>query len=80
MLFDTPGFTSFDILDAEEDELQFLYPEISARVGGCRYDSCRHIKEPDCRIREAVLQGKIHESRYRSYVNQYKEIQERRKY
>lgn len=26
MLFDTPGFTSFDILEAEEDELQFLYP------------------------------------------------------
>lgn len=80
MLFDTPGFTSFDILDAEEDELQYLYPEISALVGGCRYDNCRHIKEPDCCIREAVLQGKIHESRYRSYVNQYKEIQERRKY
>lgn len=80
MLFDTPGFTSFDILDAEEDELQYLYPEIAALIGGCRYDNCRHIKEPDCCIQEAVRQGKIHESRYRSYVNQYKEIQERRKY
>lgn len=80
LMFDTPGFTSFDVLDAEEDELHFLYPEMSALIGGCRYDDCRHIKEPDCCIREAVKQGKIHESRYQSYVNQYHEIRERRKY
>lgn len=80
LVFDTPGFTSFDVLEAEEDELHFLYPEMSALIGGCRFDDCRHIKEPDCCIREAVKQGKIHESRYQSYVNQYKEIQERRKY
>jgi len=80
MIFDTPGFTSFDIMEAEEDELQFLYPEIAAIVGGCKYDNCRHIKEPNCCVREAVETGKIHSSRYNSYVNQYKEIQERRKY
>ncbi len=80
LLFDTPGFTSFDVLEAEEDELHYLYPEMSALIGGCRYDNCRHLKEPDCCIREAVKQGKIHKSRYQSYVNQLKEIRERRKY
>lgn len=80
LLFDTPGFTSFDIPDAEEDELQYLYPEMSALIGGCKYDDCRHIREPGCCIREAVSGGKIHESRYRSYVTQYNEIQERKKY
>ncbi|MDD2190332.1 MAG: ribosome small subunit-dependent GTPase A [Eubacteriales bacterium] len=80
LLFDTPGFTSFDILEAEEDELHFLYPEMAQFIGGCKYDDCRHIKEPDCSILIAVKQGKIHESRYQSYVKQYKEIQERKKY
>lgn len=80
MIFDTPGFTSFDILEADEDELHFLYPEIAKRVGGCRYDNCRHIKEPQCKIREAAESGEIHESRYRSYASQYKEIHERKKY
>ncbi len=79
-VFDTPGFTSFDVLEAEEDELHFLYPEMSPYIGNCRYDDCRHIKEPDCSVRDAVSQGKIHESRYQSYINQFKEIQERRKY
>lgn len=80
LLFDTPGFTSFDVLEAEEDELHFLYPEMSALIGGCKYDDCRHIKEPDCCIQEAVKAGKIHESRYQSYVSQLKEIREKKKY
>ena len=46
LIFDTPGFTSFDIMDAKEDELHFLYPEMSHLIGGCKYDNCRHIKEP----------------------------------
>lgn len=80
LLFDTPGFTSFDVLEAEEDELHFLYPEMSALIGGCKYDDCRHLVEPGCCIREAVEQGKIHESRYQSYVSQLKEIREKKKY
>ncbi|HWQ80059.1 MAG TPA: ribosome small subunit-dependent GTPase A [Anaerovoracaceae bacterium] len=80
LIFDTPGFTSFDILDAEEDELHYLYPEMAALIGGCRYDDCRHIKEPGCCIQEAVRRGKIHASRYRSYVNQYNEILEKKKH
>lgn len=79
MIYDTPGFTSFDILEAEEDELPFLYPEMHPFVGQCKYDNCRHIKEPKCRIREAVELGDIHKSRYNSYVTQYEEIKEKRK-
>jgi ribosome biogenesis GTPase len=80
LVFDTPGFTSFDILDAEAEELHFLYPEMVPFIGGCKYDDCRHVKEPDCCVRAAVTSGQIHESRYQSYLNQYKEIQEKKKY
>ncbi len=74
MIFDTPGFTSFDILTAEADELQFLYPEIGAFAGKCRYDNCRHLAEPECAVKEALEQGKISESRYRSYKEQMEEL------
>lgn len=79
-IFDTPGFTSFDVLEAEEAELAHLYPEMVPLLGRCRFDNCRHISEPDCRVREGVTQGGIHPSRYESYVSQIKEIQEKRKY
>lgn len=67
MLFDTPGFTSFDVLEAEEEELAFLFPEMERLAGKCRYDNCRHLKEPDCAVRQALAQGRIHPSRYQSY-------------
>ena len=80
MLFDTPGFTSFDVMDAEEGELAFLYPEMAPYIGGCRYDNCRHLSEPDCRIRKAVEEGKIHKFRYGSYMDQINQIQTMRRY
>lgn len=80
MIFDTPGFTSFDVLEAEEEELQLMYPEFSGYFGKCRFNSCRHMNEPDCAVKAAVSAGLIHPSRYQSYVNQYIEIQEKKRY
>lgn len=75
-IFDTPGFTSFDVLEAELDELQHLYPDFAAVLGECKYDNCRHLREPGCAVRNAVQQGLIHKERYRSYVMQFLEIEE----
>lgn len=80
LVFDTPGFTSFDILEAEEDNLCGFYPEIAAYTGCCRFDNCRHIKEPGCQVTEAVEAGKIHRTRYESYLANIEEIRKRRKY
>lgn len=80
MIFDTPGFTSFDILEAGEEELQHFYPEIEPFTGQCRYDDCRHLKEPDCAVRAAVQEGKISEQRYESYKTLIAEIQEKSRY
>ncbi|MFA7660298.1 MAG: ribosome small subunit-dependent GTPase A [Anaerovoracaceae bacterium] len=80
MIFDTPGFTSFEVLEAEEQELAFLYPEMVPFIGGCKYHNCRHISEPGCEVRSAALEGTIPMSRYDSYSKQIKEIQEMRKY
>lgn len=79
-LFDTPGFTSFEILEADEENLWMYYPDIERYSGSCRYDNCRHIKEPDCMVREAVKNGKIHKMRYDSYVSNIEEIRSKKKY
>lgn len=80
MIFDTPGFTSFDILEAEEDELQHLFPEIAQHLGNCRYNDCRHIAEPDCQVIKAVKDGRIDKSRYESYKILLNEIKESKQY
>ena len=80
MIYDTPGFTSFDILQADEVELQLYYPEIVKYKGKCRYDDCMHLKEPECKVREALENGEIHPSRYNSYKEQIEEIRNKKKY
>lgn len=80
MVYDTPGFTSFDILDATDEELHHFYPEMEPYIGSCRYDNCRHMKEPDCAVIAAVADGHIHESRYQSYRMQIEEIRNRKEY
>ncbi|MCR5134349.1 MAG: ribosome small subunit-dependent GTPase A [Clostridiales bacterium] len=76
-VFDTPGFTSFDILEAEEADLAGYYPEMRPFLGQCRFDNCRHMKEPDCKVREAVEKGLISPERYDSYVSQIEEMRTR---
>ena len=80
MVYDTPGFTSFDILESEEAELQHYYPDIMEYAGNCRYDNCVHIKEPKCGVLKAVEEGKINQSRYDSYKNQIEEIRNKKRY
>jgi ribosome biogenesis GTPase len=80
MLFDTPGFTSFNLLEAKEEELALFYPEMIPCLGKCRFDDCRHLFEPGCYVREAAKNGEIHSSRYESYKSQMNEIREKRKY
>lgn len=79
-VFDTPGFTSFDVLETDEEELPFLFPEMVPYQGMCRYDNCRHLKEPSCAVTQAVSEGKIKESRYQSYMAMMRAIQEKRRF
>lgn len=80
MIYDTPGFTSFEILEAEEDNLAGFYPEMDVLRGQCRYDDCRHGSEPDCAVRSAAEAGRIHPKRYASYLANLEEIRSRKKY
>lgn len=81
MVFDTPGFTSLEMPEhIEEDELAHLYPEMEVFLGKCKFHNCRHENEPECRIREAVAENIIAQSRYDSYINQLIELRGQRRY
>ena len=78
LVFDTPGFTSFDILEADEAALSDYYPEFASYKGKCRFDNCRHLKEPDCRVREAAERGEISMARYESYLTNLEQVKKRK--
>lgn len=80
MVYDTPGFTSFEISEIDENSLDKYYPEIESYIGQCRYADCNHLNEPGCAVKAAVEEEKISLRRYESYKARYEEIKDRKKY
>ena len=71
---DTPGFASFEIEMMKiisKEELQYDFIDFAPYIGRCRFNDCAHLKEPGCAVTEALEQGKIVPSRYRSYQRLY---------
>ncbi len=79
-IFDTPGFTSFDVMGIEAGELELFYPEMKSCMGQCRFTGCSHVSEPDCAVKEKLKNGQMSRQRYDNYVMIYNEIKNRRKY
>ncbi len=79
-IMDTPGFSSLYLPEMEKEELQDCYPEFAAFEPYCRFQGCSHISEPDCGVKEALSEGKIHPVRYENYCQLYGELKDRKKY
>jgi len=70
LIADTPGFSSFDLTQMEpirKEDLAACFPEFRPHLGACRFDDCRHLREPGCAVREALGRGEIAPGRYASY-------------
>lgn len=78
-IFDTPGFSSLELMGLEKEELRYYFPEFAPYEGSCRFQGCVHGQEPGCAVKEAVEQGKINRERYESYRLLFGELQEKEK-
>ena len=68
-IIDTPGIKELGLVDIGEEELSHYFPEMRALLGMCKFHNCRHVNEPGCVIQEAVQDGEISPSRFRSYLS-----------
>jgi len=66
-LIDTPGVRDFVPAIPEPASVQAGFPEILAAADQCRFNDCRHLREPDCGVKKAVQNGAIAQRRYESY-------------
>lgn len=66
-LVDTPGFSEVGLWGVEPRELAACFPEFRPLLGHCRFQDCRHVSEPGCRIAAAAEAGAIHPDRLASY-------------
>ena len=77
---DTPGFSTFDISEIEYNSLDKYFKEFREELPNCEFVGCTHIKEENCGIKKAILDGKIDIQRYERFCKIYQELKEIKKY
>jgi ribosome biogenesis GTPase len=78
-LADTPGVQTFGFPGADGAALPDCFPEFEEHSDICRFQPCSHSHEPGCGVKQALENGLIFDSRYRSYLNILSEVEERGK-
>lgn len=68
-VFDTPGIRQFQLWDIHANEVAGLMPDLRPFVNGCKYADCLHLSEDQCKVKDAVADGKIDARRYDSYCH-----------
>lgn len=58
MVIDNPGIREIAFWDLDGG-IQAAFPEIEQLAPECRFADCSHSHEPGCRVQEAVAQGEI---------------------
>ena len=67
-IIDTPGIKGFGMVEIDKEELSGYYPEFFELKEYCKFNNCLHLEEPKCAIKEALENGEIAWSRYKSYL------------
>lgn len=73
-LIDSPGLQEFGLHHLSPEQLEYAFVEFRPYLGKCRFNNCRHLREPDCAIKAAATAGLIDEGRLGSYRTLLNEI------
>jgi ribosome biogenesis GTPase len=76
-IIDTPGMREFGIVSISKQEVSHYFPEMKVLIGQCQFNNCLHMDEPECAIKKALDEGRIHVDRYISYCNIVDSIEEK---
>jgi ribosome biogenesis GTPase len=68
-IIDSPGIKELGLADMEKEEIGHYFPEILELISLCRFHNCMHLDEPNCAVKEAVMEERIAQSRYFSYLS-----------
>ncbi|MGH8170017.1 MAG: ribosome small subunit-dependent GTPase A [Steroidobacteraceae bacterium] len=66
-LIDSPGVRDFAPAIDHLHPRHLGFVEVARLAPGCRFLDCRHMREPDCAVQQAVESGLVDARRYESY-------------
>lgn len=66
-VIDSPGVRDYAPAIESPADVIHGFREIQEHGQNCRFANCRHLREPDCAVKEAVEKGRISARRYESF-------------
>lgn len=75
-IVDTPGIKGFGTFDMEGVEIAHYFREMFEISKTCKFNNCSHQREPQCAVKDAVENGQVSPSRYKSYLSMLKDKDE----
>ena len=78
IVVDTPGVREIASGAVDQELLAEVYPDVAALAADCRFRDCAHDREPDCEVRAAVADGRLHPGRLQSYSKLRAEVRSAR--
>jgi ribosome biogenesis GTPase len=73
LLIDTPGLRELQLW-GDENDLDANFRDIENLAKYCRFRDCQHKKEPGCAVKQAIQDGQLDITRYRSYLKLQREL------
>lgn len=71
-VIDTPGMRELGLIDAKEG-INDTFSDILELEEKCRFNDCKHDKEPGCAIKAAIQSGELSRERYELYLGLQRE-------
>lgn len=68
-VIDSPGIKAFGTIEMSEEDTSHFFREFFAYSSACRFANCTHLHEPGCAVLQALEEGRIAPSRYKSYLS-----------
>ncbi|AKJ00718.1 ribosome biogenesis GTPase [Archangium gephyra] len=66
LVIDTPGMRELGLMESEEG-VRTAFTDIEELSAGCRFNDCRHEKEPGCAVQEALRSGQLAPERLENF-------------
>lgn len=66
-LIDSPGLQEFGLHHLDRTQIEHAFIEFRPYLGTCKFNDCKHVIEPGCKVLQAVSEGKINARRLAAY-------------
>jgi len=74
IIIDSPGVRDFTPISHSISEITNGFIDVRKFNGRCKFSNCSHKNEPECAMKQAVAEGKLHQQRFDNYLRMIQEF------